>query len=144
MSSKFALMHEQSCVAASVWKKSLVHSNTKIISWLAYFQPSKEKRFYSTSVFSGWLKEVSFVGSIIVKRFICFWHVFSQGAIFFQRGYHMKAVCQISVANAVLEVEFLIYKVGMEYASYNKNCLLTCGTTVKSDWKRWHILNIHF
>lgn len=67
-----------------------------------------------------------------------------QGAIFFQWGYHMKAVCQISVANAVVEVEFLIYKVGMEYASYNKNCLLTRRTTVKSDWKRWHILYTFF
>lgn len=54
---------------------------------------------------------------------------------------YMKAVCLISVSNALLEVEFLVYEVSMEYTSYNKNCSLTCGSTVKSDWKRWHILN---
>lgn len=56
----------------------------------------------------------------------------------------MKAVCQISVANLLLEVEFVIYEVSMEYASYNKNCSLTCGSTAKRDWKRWHALNTHF
>lgn len=50
-------------------------------------------------------------------------------------------MCLISTGNALLEVELLMYKISMEYTSYNKNCSLTCGSTVKSDWKRWHILN---
>lgn len=50
-------------------------------------------------------------------------------------------MCPISVGNALLEVELLIYKVCMEYTSYNKNCSMTCRSTVRSDWKRRHILN---
>lgn len=38
---------------------------------------------------------------------------------------YMKAVCLISVGNALLEVEFLVYEISMEYTSYNKNCSLT-------------------
>lgn len=50
-------------------------------------------------------------------------------------------MCLISVGNALLEVELLIYEISMEYTSYNNNCSLTCDSTVGSDWKRWHILN---
>lgn len=133
------------CCSQCLGEKGLVNHNPKSAHG-GTVSNFPERRAFVAPVFSvAGYQRLALLGALLLRglsasSICCYQDTFFK-AVVKMKFQHRKAVCLISVGDALLEVKFLIYEVSMEYTSYNKNCSLTCGSTVKRDWKRWHILD---